>query len=82
MSDKSKMSTKLPLFHMQVPLTKAYRATSNPKPNKIPISENKEEKRREEKRREEKRREEKRREEKRREHPIQGRGRKQKVIKE
>ena len=58
MSDKSKMKTIIPFFHMQVPLATAYRATSNQKPYRIKISEKREEKRREEKRREEKRREE------------------------
>ena len=48
MSDKSKMNTLLPFFHIQVPLTQVYRATSNPKHSKIQISENIEEKRREE----------------------------------
>ena len=69
MSDKSKMKTIIPFFHMQVPLATAYRATSNQKPYRIKTSEKKrrEEKRREEKRKEEKRREEKRREKKRRE---------------
>ena len=46
MSDKSKMNTLLPFFHIQVPLTQVYRATSNPKHSKIQISENREEKRR------------------------------------
>ena len=45
MSGKSKMNIIFPFLHMQVPLTKAYSATYNPKPNKIHISENREKKR-------------------------------------
>ena len=48
MSDKSKMKTIIPFFHIQVPLATAYRATSNQKPYRIKISERREEKRREE----------------------------------